>query len=87
MTIKNFILPELVNLAKTMIENGQSGTLEDYKFYSDACGCMGPSEGEKLCPCEQARALEMNLVEIVAQVDEGLAKKIWLRRLVAALPG
>jgi hypothetical protein len=87
MPLDNFVLPELVNRAKELIEHCGADALENYTFSPHACGCMGANEGETLCPCAQGEALCNNLVAVTATFDEALAKKIWLRKLVAALPG
>jgi hypothetical protein len=83
----NFVLPELVDLAKSILNEKGEEVLIDYKAYNSWCGCMGPKRGERLCPCSQGSALETNMVEIVSQFDEILAKKIWLAKFVASLPG
>jgi len=87
MSFDNFVLPELVAKAKAIIDRDGQQALEDYDPYFGACGCMGPSKGERLCPCVQSAALKSNLVEVVNEFDPQLAKKIMLRRIVAALPG
>jgi len=51
------------------------------------CGCVGPAKGERLCSCKKAVTLKTNMVEVVAQFDEELAKRIWLSHFVAKLPG
>lgn len=82
-----FVLPELVEKAKNIIERkGEEGII-DSTYIPFECGCMGPSGTNKLCPCRQSMALQTNKVEIVAQFDEALAKKIWLSKFVASLPG
>lgn len=82
-----FSLPELVNLAKWILEEKGEQALIDYKAMNSWCACMGPQKGEVLCSCSQASTLETNMVEIVAQFNEQLAKKIWLAKFVASLPG
>ena len=82
-----FVLPELVSRAKYILENSGEQALIDYKARNSWCGCMGPSKGEVLCPCVQGSTLETNMVEVVAQFDEDLAKKIWLAKFTASLPG
>jgi hypothetical protein len=82
-----YSLPELVKRAKEIfVRDGENG-LRDYRSYNAMCGCMGPSKGETLCPCRQGATLETNMVEIVSQFDEEMAKRIWLARFVANLPG
>lgn len=85
--LDDFSLPELVNLAKQIREHKGDKGLIDYTAQTSWCGCMGPSRGERLCPCTQRSTLESNMVEIVAQFDEELAKRIWLARFVKSLPG
>jgi hypothetical protein len=80
-------LPELVELAKVIRDNRGEKELINHHFYPNACCCMGPYDGEYLCPCEQSRILESNIVEIVSQFDEDLAKRIWLAHFVKGLPG
>jgi hypothetical protein len=87
MTLEQFVLPELVKKAKWILEHNGQKALEDYDLYFGACGCVGPSKGERLCPCRQNAALKSNLVEVVNEFDPQLAKKIMIRRIVAALPG
>ena len=87
MTFDNFVLPELVEKAKRIIEYDGQAALENFEPRTGMCGCMGPRKGEYLCPCEQLTSLKSNLVEVVNEFDPALAKKIMLRRLVAALPG
>lgn len=82
-----FVLPELVTLAKSIIESEGIQALEDYKSYPTWCGCMGPKKGDILCPCSQSNTLASNLVEVIAEFNPELAKKIMIRRIVAALPG
>ena len=82
-----FSLPELVDLAKTILERKGKEGLINYQVFYGACGCMGPRNRDKLCPCKQAVTLETNMVEIVAQFDEELAKEIWLAHFVRGLPG
>lgn len=83
----DFTLPELVSMAKGIRENeGESGLI-NYTSRATWCGCMGPRPGNRLCPCAQSNSLESNMVEIVAQFDEELAKRIWLARFVKCLPG
>ena len=83
----DFVLPELVNLAKWVREHKGDDGLINYQVFYGACGCMGPAKGEYLCSCNKAITLKTNMVEVVAQFDEELAKKIWLRKFVATLPG
>lgn len=87
MTFDNFVLPELVEKAKRIIEVDGQSALENFDPYFGMCGCMGPRKGERLCPCKQSAVLKSNLIEVVNEFDPALAKKIMLRRLVAALPG
>ena len=82
-----FSLPELVDLAKSILDRKGEEGLINYQVFCGACGCMGPATGERLCSCEQADTLKTNMVEIVAQFDEELAKKIWLAHFVKGLPG
>lgn len=85
--LKNFVLPELVHLANRIRVQKGPEYLENFEFNPQACGCMGPSKGEVYCFCKQQIMLERNLVEVVAEIDADLAKRIMLRRLVSALPG
>ena len=82
-----FSLPELVNLAKAILERKGKEGLINYQVFYGACGCMGPRNGDKLCSCKKAVTLKTNMVEIVAQFDEELAKEIWLAHFVKGLPG
>lgn len=82
-----FSLPELVDLAKRIqAKKGDEG-LVNYQVYGGACGCVGPQNNDRLRPCKKAMTLKTNMIEIVSQFDEDLAKLIWLRRFVAELPG
>jgi hypothetical protein len=82
-----YSLPELVKRAKEIFKrDGESG-LHNYKYYSGMCACMGAYNGNYLCPCRQGATLETNMVEIVSQFDKEMAKRIWLARFVATLPG
>lgn len=87
MTFDKFVLPELVELAKRVIKHDGQTALEDYDPQIHWCGCMGPEKDDQLCPCRQSQALKNNLVEVVNEFDPDLAKRIMLRKLVAALPG
>ena len=83
----NYSLPELVKRAKEIFErDGESG-LRDYKSYPGMCACMGAWNGNYLCPCKQDTSLDTNMVEIVSQFDEEMAKRICLSRFVSNLPG
>jgi hypothetical protein len=82
-----YSLPELVKRAKEIFERDGEIGLHNYRYYSYECGCMGPSKGETLCPCKKGHSLKTNMVEVVAQFDEEMAKRIWLGRFVANLPG
>lgn len=83
----DFVLPELVDLAKSVREHKGDEGLINYQVFYGMCGCMGPKKGERLCSCKKAITLKTNMVEVVAQFDEELAKKIWLRQFVGTLPG
>lgn len=85
--LDDFSLPELVNLAKRIRELKGDEGLINYEVFYGACGCMGPAKGERLCSCNKAITLKTNMVEVVAQFDEDLAKRIWLARFVKSLPG
>lgn len=85
--LDDFSLPELVNLAKRIRELKGDEGLINYEVFYGACGCMGPAKGERLCSCKKAITLKTNMVEVVAQFDEDLAKRIWLARFVKSLPG
>lgn len=87
MSLDKFVLPELVEKAKWILENDGQKALEDYDPYLGPCGCMGPQGNDRLCPCRKSSVLKSNLVEVVNEFDEDLAKRIMIRRLVAALPG
>jgi hypothetical protein len=87
MMFDEFSLPELVNLAKWVLERRGEEGLINYQVFYGACGCLGPSKGELLCSCKQAVTLKTNMVEIVAQFDKDLAKRIWLAHFVKGLPG
>lgn len=85
MSLDPKVIPELVELAKNLQLVGYD--LGDYRAQNGMCGCLGPSKGNYLCPCNQYTVLEQNMVTVVAEFDEEQAKKIMLRRLVGALPG
>jgi hypothetical protein len=88
MTVPKHVMPELVKCAKAEIAwKGDKSALENFNPYFGACGCMGAREGEYLCHCSQMRELKDNLVEVVAEIDEEMAKRIMIRRIIAALPG
>jgi len=82
-----FSLPELVNLAKWILDKKGEAGLINYQVFYGMCGCMGPAKGERLCSCKKAVTLKTNMVEVVAQFDEELAKRIWLAHFVKGLPG
>lgn len=80
------VKPELVRLAKNMSENGVD--LASFSPTNSMCACMGPSKGDYLCPCAQKFSLHDNIIEVAAEaLGETAAKKIFLRKLVAVLPG
>lgn len=87
MSFEKFVLPELEDLAREILKYHGEEFLANFDFLPPMCGCMGPSPGEYLCPCAQRMALKSNLVEVINEFDPVLAKKIWLRRFVATLPG
>jgi len=80
------MLPELVALAQRIQNRSGSYGLINYEVYHDACACMGPSPGDKLCSCRQRESLNKNMVEVVSQFDEDLAKTISLARFSRDLP-
>lgn len=82
-----FVLPELVALAKDIRAIKGDEGLINYNVLYGMCGCMGPKPGEYLCSCKKAVTLKTNMIEVVSQFDEDLAKKIFLSKLVAILPG
>jgi len=82
-----FSLPELVDLANRILDNKGEKGLINYQVFYGMCGCVGPAKGERLCSCKKAVTLKTNMVEVVAQFDEELAKRIWLSHFVAKLPG
>jgi hypothetical protein len=86
----NFVLPELVELAKQILENQGEEGLINFRSHDSWCGCMGPQNNDILCNCIKMSTLETNMVEVVSQFDINLAKKIWLAQfvsIVATLPG
>jgi hypothetical protein len=82
-----FVLPELVAQAQDILETQGEQGIHDYQSSSGWCACMGPRPGERLCPCQQSDALYTNMVEVVSEIDPELARRVMIRRLVAALPG
>ena len=91
MPIDPRLIPELVNKAKSLKYRaelrGEKNCIEKYTVFPDACGCMGPSEGNFLCSCAQNEAIRENMVEVVSHVDQEEARKIMLQHIVSALPG
>ncbi len=87
MSFNDFVLPELVTRAKQIYDRDGEEALVNYRAFNSWCGCMGPRPGERLCSCDQSSTLESNLVEIVNEFNPELARKIMIRKLVAALPG
>lgn len=78
-------IPELARKAKAMIDNGQD--LAEFRATRGMCACMGPDKGEYLCPCAQNLVLEQKTVDIVGSFDEDEAKRIWMQKFAATLPG
>jgi hypothetical protein len=87
MGFDKFVLPELVTIARHILEQDGPEALTNYRAQTSWCGCMGPRPGDRLCPCAQRQTLESNLVEVVNAIDTELARRIMIRKLVAALPG
>ena len=57
-------IEELVAYARYIYDReGIRGILE-YESYPHACGCMGPRDGEPLCPCAMSGALAQNRDEV-----------------------
>lgn len=80
-------IPELVNLANKIILSHGKEKLAHYQGLTGMCACMGPSKGEYFCPCKQHHIIRDYNVEILSHIDEELAKKVMIEKIVAALPG
>ena len=70
------IKPELVRLANRIVASRGIDALTSFKDFPEACGCMGPADGDVLCPCAQSVALEENLIAITLEVDDVAGRKI-----------
>lgn len=81
------IKAELVGRAQEMVAHEGLQALLDHRHLQGPCACMGPQDGASLCPCAQSAALAENLPVIVDTIDPEAARRLMLRRLVAAMPG
>lgn len=55
---------------------GDRFSLVKYKHYSNACGCMGPQDGDMECPCRMSALLEVYKYDIALRYLELQTKNV-----------
>jgi hypothetical protein len=75
----------LVAYAREIHDHCGIVALENWEHDQGWCGCMGPQNGEPLCPCNMSLALAQNLTLVVNEIDGDAATRIMRRRIIAAL--
>lgn len=61
--------------------------LENYEYYPSACGCMGPRDGEPLCPCAMRAAVHQNKLTLIERLNQDTAIEIAKKKVLDALRG
>ena len=74
-------LAGIVEFAKKIEAERGIGALINYKYYSDACACLGPRFGEPFCRCAMRAKLDEYLVTVLREFnpaagDEALALRV-----------
>ena len=76
----------LVKRARPYIEKYGPKWLLEYEPWTDACGCMGPQDGEPLCHCKMMHAIKEHQVFLVNHLlGEEVAIAFIRQRIIKAL--
>jgi hypothetical protein len=63
-------LDELVVYARPIVEKFGIDSVLAYEYSADACGCVGPMNGDPLCPCGMRRELATHKSAVAARLME-----------------
>lgn len=80
-------IDELVAYAQGLVTHRGLQALVDWEYYPSACGCMGPRDGDPLCPCAMRAALAKHKIAVLDRFDPALALQVMRQNLIRALAG
>jgi hypothetical protein len=63
-------IAELVTYARPIYERHGIDAILTFEFFGSACGCMGPQDGDPLCPCAMRSELANNKAAVAARLME-----------------
>ena len=80
-------IDELVRYAQVIVNHRGIEELVDWEYWPSACGCMGPQDGEPLCPCAMRAQLAKNKVAVLDRIDPAMALQVMRKNIIKALAG
>jgi hypothetical protein len=80
-------IDELVAYAQRIVDHQGIQALVDWEHWPRPCGCMGPRDGEPLCPCRMRGQLAHHKVAVLDRIDPAVAIQVMRKNIIKALSG
>ena len=83
--IPEWLKPRLMKFAREFIDAWGIDKFMKMQNHASACGCVGPQDGDPLCPCEMHGQLITYKLAILQEIAPERALYLMRCKLIAAL--